>query len=266
MHPPRHASPLVLLTALILTMALMGCSDDDNPSAPAAEAPVLPDVAKLTFDFTFFEEAEDLQQMKDFGEYDHFINAYLRVVVLDLVAHLVLAPPVTAFGAALHTIPSLQDDGSWIWVYTHVSGQEEFQIRLRGLPVDDGVDWELRVSLGDLVQALWFDGFTRDEGETGSWTFYDLEDPQIAEGAIAWGDDEAGRFLRFEALAGDDAGNVLEFRDQAPAYSVTYHDAGQDTTLSIDWWQDGHGTMTAPDYNGGQPVCWDTGFRNTTCE
>jgi hypothetical protein len=261
----RPAPSLAVLAGLIL--ALAGCSDDDaSPIGPQAEAPVLPEAADLTFDFSFFDDAEPLDPAKAAGEYDHFVNAYLRVVVLDLVAHLVLAPPVTAFAAAVHTPPSLQDDGSWIWVYTHVDGQEELQIRLRGLPVGEGVEWELRVSAGPYDQALWFAGTTRDRGETGAWTFYSLDDPELAEGAISWGDDAGSRFLRFEALAGEDAGDVLEFRDMAPAYNVTHLDADLDAMLTIDWWEDGHGSMTAPDYAGGVPVCWDTGYRNTTCE
>lgn len=266
MRHPRHAMPLVLLTGLLLILSLVGCADDtENPTVPTAQAPALPDPSDLTFDFSFFDEAATIDPAKADGEYDHFINAYLRVTLLDLVARLVLAPPVTAFAAALHTPPSQQDDGSWIWVYTHVDGQDEFQIRLRGIPTDDGAQWELRVSHGDLDQALWFAGATQDDGEAGSWTFYDLADPLVAEGAISWGDDDRGRFLRFEALSGDDAGDVLEFRDMAPAYNVTHHDAGTLETLTIDWWEDNHGTMIAPDYNGGEPACWDTDLRNTTC-
>jgi len=259
---------LSLFLVLILVFTLTGCSDDDNPASPAGEtAPVLPETEALNFNFSFFDAADDLQVAKTEGEYDNFINAYLRVTFLDLVAHLVLAPPVTAFGTALHTPPSLQDDGSWIWVYTHVDGAEEVQIRLRGLPVDDGVEWEMIVTFDDVNNEVWFAGTTHDDGDTGSWTFFDVENaPSLAVAEISWGEGEAGRFLLFEVLAGDDDGDTLEFTDGNPRFAVDHLDASTGNELNIIWWADGHGSLVTPEYNEGALACWDTDYLNVVCE
>jgi len=195
------------------------------------------------------------------------VNTYARVVVLDLVAHLVAAPPMVTFGVALHTIPSLQDDGSWIWVYTHVDGLQEQQIRLRGLPMDDGVEWELRVTVGVIDNEVWFAGTTHNDGTDGEWTFYELvgtEHPETAR--ISWGRDEDGDFLSFEALVGDDAGDVLTFHDNDPKFTITHIDASEDHSSFIEWWADGHGSLQVPDYNDGVEACWDTEYRNIDCE
>ncbi len=268
MRRTRHAAPLALLAALLLSLGLTGCSDDETtPTTPGAEAPVLPDPEQLVFDFSFFDAADGLDLAKADGEYDHFINAYLRVALLDLVAHLTLAPPVTAFSAALHTPPSPQDDGSWIWVYTHVDGPDELEIRLRGLPVDDGVEWELRVTVGDIANEVWFAGSTHDDGDVGAWTFYDLAgDPDLAVAIIAWGGSPAGRFLSFDVLAGEDNGDQLTFFDNDPEFTITHVDADEERQSHITWWADGHGSLQVTEYNGGQRACWDTAFLNTDCD
>lgn len=266
MRPTRL---LTLLAVLILALAVVGCSEDDDPVSPSAQAPTLPSADKLAFDFSFFDQGQGLEGAKADGEYDHFINAYVRVVVLDLAAHLVLAPPVAAFATALHTPPSLQDDGSWIWVYTHVDGLEEFQIRLHGLAVPDGdaVQWELRVTFDQVDNEVWFTGITHDDGETGLWTFYDAEnDPDLAVAEIGWGREDGGEYLGLEVLAGDDLGDTLVFRDFGSRFAVEHLDVDAANLSSINWWADGHGNLTVPDYNGGQMACWDADLLNTVCE
>ena len=211
--------------------------------------------------------AKDLGTGKDLDEYDNFLNAYLRVALLEVVSRLVMTPPVAAFSLALHTPPSLQDDGSWIWVYTHVDGDEEAQIRLRGLPIDDGVEWELRVTVDAIDNEVWFAGTTRDDGAIGQWTFYDAEnEPGLAVADLSWGRDDDGDDLRLEVLAGEDVGDMLTFHDDDPEFRIDHLDADQDLASRIVWWADGHGQLQVPDYNDGALACWDETFRNTECE
>ena len=274
MQRTSHLKLLTLLAVLTITVALAGCASDDSPTAPIAptdQAPILPDPGLVTFDFSFFEQGSDIEANKSLDEYENFLNAYLRVALLEVIARIVMTPPVAAFSLALHTPPSLQDDGSWIWVYTFVDGDEEAQIRLRGLPLNNGVEWELRVTLAgrepELDNEIWFTGTTSDDGETGTWTFRDLDDPAFPiSGEIAWGDNAAGRFLRFTSLGGDDVGDTLEFQDADPRYTITYMDADLDETLHIEWFADGHGNLTVPDFNDGEQACWDTDLRNVVCQ
>ncbi len=264
---PHLRLPTILLIA-ILALAMTGCSDDDNPTAPDADqAPALPNPELITFDFSFFEQADEIDPAtKALGDYDNFLNAYVRVALLEIVARIVMTPPVAAFSLALHTPPSLQDDGSWIWIYTFVDGDEEAQIRLRGLPRANGVEWELRVTVGELDNEIWFTGTTMDDGETGAWTFRDLDDPAHPEsGEIAWGRNVEGEFLRFTCLHGVDAGDTLEFQEAYPRHVITHVDADQDMSPVIEWFEDGHGNLTVPEYNDGERACWDTDLRNVDC-
>ncbi len=261
----RTPWPLAILAFFVLAVGLAGCSDDD-PTSPGSEAPTLPDPEQLTFDFSFFDQGEELGDAKALGEYAHFANAYLRVALLDLMAHLVTAPPVAAFSLALHTPPSLQDDGSWIWIYTHVDGDQEAQIRLQGWPRDPGVDWELRVTYDDVDGVVWFDGHTEQDAQVGSWTFYEVEDPaHPATGRIAWNAASAPERLVFTALAGEDAGDTLEYRDTGAFAEIEHVDVTESQTSSIRWYPDGHGWIEWFDYNGFERGCWDVDLRNVVC-
>jgi hypothetical protein len=177
---------------------------------------------------------------------------------------------VTAFALALHTVPSPQDDGSWLWVYTWVDGAEEAQIRLRGRAEAEGrVSWELRASnsVDGYANELWFEGETWSEGDEGVWRFHDFERPgKPVVASLAWGRDEAGDFLRLQDEL-DNVGDSLEYREDGVLHSFTWTDAG---APEKDWFvrwneSDGSGSLRAPDYNDGQEACWDDRQNDVEC-
>ncbi|MBK7770845.1 MAG: hypothetical protein IPI48_10005 [bacterium] len=266
----RPVRLLALVTALAALALACGCGSDTVKPTPTAAAPTLPDPERLVPDLAFFDQGAALSA-KEAGAYDNFVNAYLRVVVVDALTHLVLAPPVTAFAVALHTIPSPQPDGSWLWVYTWVNGPEEAQIRLRGHEVGDVVQWELRVTALSNDPAfdnvLWFEGQTARDGAEGTWTFHDPElagNPAVGE--LAWGDDDEGAYLTLECISGDDIGDLLTYRHDAPACIVGFHDGGTGHDYDIRWNErDGSGSLLVPDYNGGMRACWDMHQNDSVC-
>lgn len=265
-----------LLMLVLLIAAVTGCDSDSDSTAPetnAQEAPVLPDAGKLTLDVSFFDAGADMtadMAGKDFTK-TNFLNAYLRVAVLNIVTRVVLTPPVAAFAVALHTVPSYQEDGSWIWVYTHVDGAEEQQIRLRGLPVTNGVEWQMHVSDSaanpPFENELWFEGSTHLDGQLGDWTFYDFNltgKPAVAR--LEWGTDSGGEYLVISALYGADEGDVLAYRHDAPDCSIDFTDGADGSQYYIRWNEfDGTGSLMVPDYNNGDPACWDENQDDTDC-
>lgn len=278
----RLLSRLVIapLAAAALIFGAAGCADE-NPVAPdggsgvSEGAPVLPAPERLDFDFSFFDSREGMAAQQGEsgmrGSKRNFFNAYVRAVMVQAITHLVLTPPVAAFSIALHTIPSPQADGSYIWVYTYVDGAEEAQIRLKGTPLTDRVMWELRVSNTaenpPLVNELWFEGETWNDGDEGFWRFYDFNlegDPLVAR--IDWGDDPDGEFLRFTDLY-ENPGDTLEYRDKGVLGSITGTDADTpDDSWFIKWNElDGTGSLRAPDYNGGEEACWDENQDDCDC-
>lgn len=266
----RTGAGILALAGLMLVFAaqLGGCSNNDSPTEPdTATAPTLPDPDQLTFDFSFFDGAESMQAEKADGIHSHFVNAYLRAVVLDALARLTLAAPVGAFAVALHTDPVLADDGSWNWVYNWRDRGEQLRIRLNGKPVEGRVAWEMHVSGdGGLTEFMWFSGSTNDAGQEGQWTFYDLDaEGQPACGEIAWGDAPAGRFLEFVSLEAETDGDTLRFTDGHPDYSIDFIPGDGATPSFIRWHADGTGSLRVPDYNDGLEACWNKWQENTVC-
>jgi len=261
----------MLAIAVLLTANLSGCSSDESEPAAVAQTdpPRLPDPQQLTFDFGFFDGAAELDKA-DRDTHLNFINAYLRVVVLDAMAQLTLAPPVAVFALALHTPPSLQEDGSWIWVYTWVDGVEETQVRLRGLPAGNRVEWELRLTARHaqppLDAVVWFQGSTAENGDEGRWFFNDLDEPEHPLcGEIAWGDAGTGRHLTFISHEPETTGDTLRFSDNDPEFAVEFNQAVSGSQWYMRWHADGSGSLRVPDYNGGQPACWDERQRDVDC-
>jgi hypothetical protein len=169
-------------------------------------------------------------------------------------------------------VPSPQEDGSWIWVYTYVDGDEEFQVRLHGTPMGDNVHWELRVSASGVdpsfEEELWFDGETRNEGQFGTWTFYDFNlEGKPAVSTIEWGEGLDGDYLIVTALHGEDAGDMLTFTHDAPECSIDYNDASEELDWYIRWNEvTGTGSLMVPEYNNGQPACWDEDQDDIECQ
>lgn len=272
MSIPNRSLRLIVPTALLLAVALLaGCGSDSAAPGDAATAPRLPDPERIVPDLAFFEQGAALSA-KDAASKANFVNAYLRVVVIDALTGLVLAPPVTAFSLALHTPPSPQPDGSWLWVYTWVNGDEEAQIRLRGHDTGAFVAWEMRVTALSadpaLDDVLWFEGQTAREGAEGQWLFHDpalTGNPAVGE--LTWGDDARGEYLTLACIHGPDTGDELTYRHAAPECSVTFSDGGNGATCDIRWNEsDGTGSLQTPDYNGGARACWDTRQNDVVCQ
>ena len=268
----RRIRNLGALASALLVLLVAGCSDEMpvGPTAGAGDtgvAPVLPAPERLNFDFSFFADNPVMER----GSKRNFFNAYVRAVTVSAITHIVLTPPVLAFSLALHTVPSPQPDGSFIWVYTYVDGDEEAQIRLRGLPDGDRVIWELRIknlyASPPVDNEVWFEGETWSDGDAGFWRFYDFNlpgDPLVAR--IDWGDDADGEFLRFTDLY-ENPQDTLEYRSHGHLGSITFVDAD---TPEEEWfirWNelDGTGSLKAPRYNGGEEACWDENQNDCVC-
>lgn len=266
----RFGTGLMALAAimLMLVLSLGGCSDETaSPTALTQDkAPTLPDPAAITFDFSFFDGAAEMEKGGD-GRHANFVNAYLRAVLLGAVADLTLAPPVGAFAVALHTVPVAQEDGAWIWTYDWHDYRYPLRIALRGLPAGDHVQWEMRIGPGGVdPTALWFAGATSGDGQQGHWLFHDLDDPdQPVCGEIAWGDDDNGRFLQFTSRELESNGDVLRFNDAHPSYAITFTPATGDGDSFIRWNADGTGSLLVPDFNDGLEACWDQWQENVDC-
>ncbi len=143
---------------------------------------------------------------------------------------------------------------------------------MHGLPAGDSVQWALFVSDNNpahpIDNELWFDGETSQEGQTGSWTFYDFRLPgKPAVADLLWGDDDRGNYLALMCLEGEDAGNMLTYLQNGPLRSIEFQEDQAQDPWYIRWNEDdGSGSLLVPDYNYGEPACWDSHQRDTVCQ
>ncbi|MBD3336533.1 MAG: hypothetical protein GF355_13555 [Candidatus Eisenbacteria bacterium] len=273
----------MLVLLIILTAITWGCGEDSTgPQSGDPEAPALPPPASLQLGFDLFAEVglqagtpPGAAAQPEFQTRWNFLNAAVRVAVLNLVTTAIVAPPAAAFEAAIHSQPSYIGDATFVWIYTWVNGQgREVEIRLRGVLLDQAVDWELRVSDNQadppLEQVVWFTGLSDFGNDEGFWILNDIVDGEPVEAArIDWQvDAEDDRRLSFENIyAGhEDLGDTLSYSQEGTVITIEFFDASEDIVADITWDEvTGAGSLQVPDYNDGERACWDEDQYDIEC-
>jgi hypothetical protein len=299
----RTTRTLTLALMLVLGLSLLaGCSDDSTITLPVddqypAGAPQLPSTSTMKVDLDFFgietpslDEGSLAQgtpsnelQATTSADHTNWINAFVRAIFVQLLMYDALEEPIGAFALAIHSIPQLQDDGSYLWTYIFVEDNVEYGIFLYGTPLTDRVAWRMEVSANHpefmLDHFVWFDGIVMEDDSEGYWQFYEpVATPPAAAAAAAtdgteliridWTNSPAENSLRIlvNAAGHVDEGDYLEIRE-TPTMGTAYHyDASENALSNITWFADGSGSITAPDYNDGIKACWDTQQRDVDCE
>lgn len=269
MKVSNFSRTLAVLTAIGLFTA--GCSSDKSSNPGNTQAPALPSAERLAVNFDFFKQGAPHDQGQALlTARENFFNAAVRVAVIGVVAEFVLTPPIAAFAVALDSHPIPQPDGSYLWVYTWVQGTKEAQIRLRGKAEDDHVDWEMRVSTNEespaIVNEVWFDGQTWNDGDRGLWNFYDVKRPDApAVARLEWNDTPDGDELTLTDL-NENPGDEFVLSRDGHWSEITFHDESESADSFIRWnEQTGTGSLKVPDYKGGQEACWDQHQNDVIC-
>ncbi|MBN1824652.1 MAG: hypothetical protein JW958_00215 [Candidatus Eisenbacteria bacterium] len=253
--------------ALIGLALIAGCAEN-APTAPEKNEspPVLPDAASLDFETGFFDGGAKALN----GSHQNFLNAAIRVVALHAFTEIALAPPVAALALAVHTFPSRQPDGAYLWVYTHVMADEDVQIRLRGKDEGDHATWEMRVTALHLDppvdRELWFEGETSPGGHSGVFRFYDWNlagKPKMV--TLEWENDADFEELRVTDHM-ENPGDELSYIRYDADCRIDYHEDAAGADWFIRWNEaDGTGSLLVEDYNGGEEACWDENREDISC-
>lgn len=287
---------MMVVVAPIVLLGFAACSDDTSPvSNPAPVPPSLPGASTMTMDLSFFgvgnggaSAAGAVEQSirQTVGNKSNWIEAAVRVLYVHLTFYDAFEEPIGAFVAAAHSIPQPQADGSWLWTFIFVEDGIDYGIFLYGKVVDDHVEWRMEVSSNDpafmLDHFVWFDGHSQLDDSFGYWQFYTpvLTPPSSARLYMAsmtpgvpavridWlnpGPGEHRLAVLVNAVGSPEEGDVLAFRDTPAANTVDFHDEDLQEDHNITWYLDGSGSITVPNYNGGQIACWDTKQEDVVC-
>jgi len=283
-----------MLMAILLAVYLLPACTNEDPTGPAdpgdpVGAPQLPPVSTMLFNLQLFnveapqvsarslETGKPGDELLQAGAADrtNFITAFVGAVYVQLLTLDALEEPIGAFAFAIHSIPQHQDDGSWLWTYIFVDEGLEYSIFLYGTPSpgDQYVDWRMEVSSNDpsntLDHFVWFDGRSYNDDSHGYWQFYDPSLPTPhASARIDWQNPSATEHRLAVEINGPDHpddGDSLVFFESSFLCSIDHYDAGEDLESNITFYADGSGSLTVPDYNGGETACWNTEQINTDC-
>lgn len=266
----KRTNPILgrLTTGAVALLLLAGCGE--TTTVPGAEAPALPPAQSMAMDLSFFGDGSAPGVTDLAGTKLNFLNAAVRVAFLNVAVVTVLTPPTLAFEAAVHTRPSRDDDGSYLWIYTWLDHGKDYQIRLRGIPEGDHVDWELQVRLPGEDPELWFSGRNYVNRNEGYWVFRDFTlagDPEVVR--IDWQvnavDDAFLDITNIHAGSAEE-GDEIAYRVDGVMRSVEFHDASAAADFEILWDEsDGSGSLQVPDYNHGERACWDSNRDDVVC-
>jgi len=265
----RIATAGFLLLGFAAPVVLTGCAETTQPNTEA-QAPKLPPVQTMSLDLSFFT-AKNAPGIHDAAANKlNFINAVVRADFINRIVVDVLTPPALAFGAALNTIPSRDEDGSYLWIYTWVEGGKDHQIRLRGTENGDAVDWELAVVRPGEAAQVWITGQSQSSKDEGFWIFRDIDlagDPEVLR--VDWQEvspTDATLLFTNIKTGDEEEGDLLRYRVDGTEGSIEFDDASTDETWDIIWDEaDGSGSLRVPDYNNGERACWDVNQENTQC-
>lgn len=273
-----------LALPVLCAVLLAGCGKDSaKPQDDASRPPSLPPAESMFFDLSFFQgeraEAANARAAQPASEEAftqfHWLNAVVRVAVINLAVAEIFLPPMYAFQAAIHTDPVLEEDGTFLWTYVWEEDPgHPVTIRLRGRVEGVTVHWSLRVTDPGadppLDDFLWFFGESGIVEDQGFWIFNDRRDGTAVDVArIDW-DVEArrDRTLSFESTdeADENFGDRLTYRVDGPLCSIVYHDSATESDWDITWNEDtGTGSLMVPDYHDGERACWDERQNDIEC-
>ncbi len=262
----RRFLTVFLVAVLAVPAALaLGCGDDNKPGD---KAPALPSAETMTLDLSLFTGASAAPAAPETQA--NFNHAVVSVGVVSLVTAAILAPPEFAFALAAHTVPTRQEDGSWMWIYTGTYQGKDWQFRLNGKRVSDGVDWRMDAQLPGESAGLWFRGHTESDGNSGQWILTDFTqegNPDVLQ--IDWLHNSAqDAFLDITLIdtENDFYSSTVTYQVSGTDYSLFFSNASTVETLEVLWNGDTHaGSIRAPGFNGGERACWDADLQDVTC-
>jgi len=198
--------------------------------------------------------------------HEHILAAWAAVVWADLITLSVVGPPAYAIAVAADGTITELDTNVWYAENTVDIADVAYTTHLTVAWV--GVGWlaEMRLSSDDgaLDHDLWFAGFLAYGGGLGWWDVY--QDGALL-GVVEWIADGAGDAeFGMAAVSGPEAGSALAyvFLDDSALVSAHSGPTGEDAWVYMA--ADRSGEVRIPDWNGGEPGCWDVRLADAACE
>ena len=272
-----------LLTSLLLGAVLTFSACDSNEANEEELGTPPPPVSSQMFDTSGMmtlpvRAAEAALDNSNPG--DNFLNAAARVAITSGVIGAQLYIPFLTTSIAQAGEPGYES-GLWIWRNTvPVSDRDvTFVLTTTSRPPEADpvrVDWDMHVIVddnGDVTDDLLYDGFTDDFQRTGSFIVYAPLNKDFGNDVPVLSIDFDGmtpdyQEIRFESLTDvyDHPGDVATYEVGAVTARFLLVEPHNSKQHEVIWDIDSlAGQLTATDYNGGMPACWDADLQDVPC-
>jgi hypothetical protein len=273
----RNSINQLFVAALIAAHLLMTACEKNPTGADNPQQPALPPQSSITLDLSAFNQALPKGQAETNAVGLNFITARLTVATINLAVGAILAVPTATFVAALSQQPVLKSDGKFHWIFTVTDGGKSFQADLAGWIDQQASEarFEMYITTTGvnppLTNFLWYEGRAKLDNKTGYWEIYDALRPAnpIKVLRIDWqAQDATHATLELTAIEQGvpTYGDKVTYNTNGTGRSVVYKDASENATVTIVW--DAvtkAGSITAPNYNGGNKACWDEQLDDVAC-
>lgn len=258
---------------LIPVVLLSACAEEEGTEQGAQ--PVMPPSASMAPDFEAFGSTE--AGGRESVVLTNWSYAAINVGVYSAILYQHLVIPVTAFKMTIGTSASFDAESQlWIWEKSFtVPDYGDFKVKLTASVDGTDVDWTGYISQGTVLDGfVWFEGDSKLDGSSGSWTLYESPENQSAWLSSSWervDDSEQANVTFTVEKEGESQGSTISYAVDAEAdldLSVMIFDAAAQNNVDV-WWSstDAHGQVMSEAYfNDTEYHCWDASLLDTVCE
>ncbi|MCH8567043.1 MAG: hypothetical protein LAT67_02210 [Balneolales bacterium] len=285
----------VILNLLLIATLTVGCSNSSGSSAE--EPPEPPEFQTITIDLGIFEMAgmasgkmdnfikktksmrsaltearASLSDVSTANNQDSFETAGYYAVYADMLFQTLGLYPAIFFN--MNNWDDAQQDGNiWYWEFNQSFEGETIGFRITAEVTSDRQLWEMRWSysgpdMPDVNNALFMSANITLQGDSGSWTMYDIfEDMNQPFADFEFvTENDITRFVDLMLLEGSDTYQIVYEAPSEIASLVFGGYYSSEDVVKLEWHRtEGWGWIESPQYNDGNRSCWDTNFLTVPC-
>lgn len=273
-----------ILCIITISLAVFSCDNSENANSDILTTqPEIPPNRTLQPDFTPIISSgsrEKLNTANTEAVGQNFIEAKQRGAVIGSFLGLNVAFPAALVGAASSTTPEMTSPGVWEWNFMRknplTNGNVESNL-IATIDADNGsVAWQLLLdATGAVVEFQDFEiltGSSTLDGTSGQWDINAFT-PETGNENLAttntWSIDVDSLLtlnstieLDFSPLKDDE----FSFTQQDTLNTLTFTDSSEGETTEITWkMATTAGQLVAPNFNNGEPACWDANKEDVDC-
>ena len=258
---------------LSLAVLVLFTSCDDTNEIVQTEQPTPPPSYSLSPEFNTFEGSTAGRQASTIK---NWLYAATNVTVYSSILTVSLAVPVAAFNATIAGDPIFnRDTGLWEWTSDFTVSAEAYQITLTADVNGSDVNWKGYISKENgFTDFIWFDGTSRLDGTSGSWSLYESPNQPAVWISSDWERDfstNSGEATFMVEKTGNGEGSFITYQVDSQSdldRGVIINDVNQQNEIAVLWNQaESYGRVRSQTKFGDTDFhCWDADLQDTVCQ